>query len=342
MKNGNLCGKIITVTPIRLIFLQRNMRMKYIMITVISAAVIVLLLFFILLFVSSRVFGRGKPYDITKALRKNPELAEEILAKRKSLGKYSPEEVSVKSFDGYRLVGKIYYSQIPDSVPERGFVVCMHGYHSGAAEDFAGAVDFFTENRFHVLFVTQRCHGESEGNRITFGAKERYDCRTWCEYLVGRFGKETKIILDGISMGAATVVMAADREVGLPANVKAVIADCGYTSPWEIVCDVAKKTYHLPKFPVMHIFRLAVRIDAGFDLCSVSAEKAAANTDIPIFFAHGTGDKFVPYEMSVRNQRAHAAESYLFSVENAGHGLSFMIDRENYSRECMNFLEKFL
>lgn len=70
--------------------------MKYIMITVISAAVIVLLLFFILLFVSSRVFGRGKPYDITKALRKNPELAEEILAKRKSLGKYSPEEVSVK------------------------------------------------------------------------------------------------------------------------------------------------------------------------------------------------------------------------------------------------------
>lgn len=122
--------------------------------------------------------------------------------------------------------------------------------------------------------------------------------------------------------------------------MKAVIADCGYTSPWEIVCDVAKKTYHLPKFPVMHIFRLAVRIDAGFDLCSVSAEKAAANTDIPIFFAHGTGDKFVPYEMSVRNQRAHAAESYLFSVENAGHGLSFMIDRENYSRECMNFLGK--
>ena len=92
----------------------------------------------------------------------------------------------------------------------------------------------------------------------------------------------------------------------------------------------------------MHIFRLAVRIDAGFDLCSVSAEKAATNTDIPIFVAHGTGDKFVPYEMSVRNQRAHAAESYLFSVENAGHGLSFMIDRENYSRECMNFLEKFL
>lgn len=316
--------------------------MKYVMLLALLVAVLLLLLFFILLFLSGRVFGRGKPYDVTKVMRKNPELVDEILAGRESLKKYTPEEVSVTSFDGLRLVGKIYYSQVSDNSPGRGFVLCMHGYHSGAAEDFAGAVDFFTENRFHVLFVTQRCHGESEGDRITFGAKERYDCRTWCEYLVERFGEETKIILDGISMGAATVVMAADREVGLPVNVKAVIADCGYTSPWEIVCDVAKKAYHLPKFPVMYLFRLAVRIDAGFDLCSVSAEKAAANTDIPIFFAHGTGDKFVPYKMSVRNQKECSSGSYLFSVENAGHGLSFVVDRENYARECMNFIGKYL
>ncbi len=316
--------------------------MKYVMLAALLAATVLLILFFILLAVSSRVFGRGKPYDVTRVLRKNPELVDRILEGRESLKKYTPEEVSVTSFDGLRLVGRIYYSQIPDNTPARGFVICMHGYHSGGAEDFAGAIDFFTGNRFHVLLVTQRCHGESEGRRITFGAKERYDCRTWCEYLVGRFGKNTAIVLDGVSMGAATVVMASDREVGLPPNVKAIIADCGYTSPWEIVCDVAKKVYHLPKFPVMYLFRLAVRMDAGFDLCAVSAVKAAANTDIPIFFAHGTGDKFVPYEMSVRNQKGCASESCLFSAENAGHGLSFIVDRENYTRECMSFLGKFL
>ncbi len=310
--------------------------MKVLWIVLAAAGGLLLLLFAGLLGASRRVFGRGRPYDVFRHLRKHPELADKIRADRETLKRRGAEEVSVTSYDGLRLTGRLYFTE---SAPPRGVVLCMHGYHSGAAEDFAGAVQYFCGNGFHVLLVTQRSHGNSEGKRITFGVKERFDCRSWCEYLAERFGEAFPIVTDGVSMGAATVVMATGREVGLPKNVRAIIADCGYTSPWEIVCEEGRRRYHLP-MPVLWLFRLAVRLDAGFDLCAASAEKAAAESEIPIFFAHGTGDRLVPCEMGRRNHLACRAESRFFTVEGAGHGLSFVVDREGYERACMAFLEK--
>ncbi|MBQ7124826.1 MAG: alpha/beta hydrolase [Clostridia bacterium] len=312
--------------------------MKYLIIAALILAVLVLITVIILFAMSRRTFGRGKQYDVLKTLKNSPEIVKQIVADREIIKKLVPEEVSINSYDGLKLVAKLFYAKTPSNK----FVVCMHGFHSGAVDDFAGAVEFFRSYGFNLLFVTQRCHGKSEGKRITFGYKERYDCRAWCEYLVSRFGGDIKIVLDGVSMGAATVVMASDREVGLPSNVRAVISDCGYTSPWEIVCKVAKQTYKLPTFPFLYLFRLVVKLDAGFDLKAVSSEKSAANTDIPIFFAHGTGDDFVPYEMSVRSYNAAKGEKYLFTSEGAGHGLSFVCEKERYSKECIDFIEKFL
>jgi fermentation-respiration switch protein FrsA (DUF1100 family) len=212
----------------------------------------------------------------------------------------------------------------------------MHGFHS-TQKDFVCAVDFFLSLGYNVLLAAQRAHGESEGKWITFGAKERYDCRSWCHYLVNRFGDGIGIVLDGISMGAATVLMA--TELDLPKNVKAVMADCGYTSPWEIVCDVAKRSMHIPKYPFMPLFRLVTKLTAGFDLKEVSAVTAMEkNTKYPVQFIHGLADDFVPHEMSVRNYEACRAPKRLISIPNAGHGLSFLVDEPTCREACSTFL----
>ena len=54
-------------------------------------------------------------------------------------------------------------------------------------------------------------------------------------------------------MGAATVLMASGDE--LPSNVKAIIADSGYTSVWDIFASEAKKRFNIPKFPVLNMFQ---------------------------------------------------------------------------------------
>ena len=58
----------------------------------------------------------------------------------------------------------------------------------------------------------------------------------WIRYINRRFGEKTQIVLAGISMGASTVLMAAD--LGLPANVKGIMADCPFSEPKEILKEV--------------------------------------------------------------------------------------------------------
>lgn len=132
--------------------------------------------------------------------------------------------------------------------------IMMHGYKSGAERDFCGGAQIAVQGGYHVLLVDQRAHGKSEGRCLTFGIQERYDCRAWVNYAVGRFGADTKILLYGVSMGAATVLMAGG--LNLPRNVVGIVADCGYSSPAAIIRKVIRDQ-HLPIFPVYYLVRLA-------------------------------------------------------------------------------------
>lgn len=302
----------------------------------IPLAVAAVLLFAVLLFLThmaKKVFGRGgAPYVIDEVLKDEPALLARLNRGRQTLASLIPEPVETVSEDGLRLVGELYYADEPTD----HYLLCMHGFHSGP-KDFVCAVDFFRSLGYNVLLVTQRTHGESEGKWITFGVKERYDCRRWCHYLVNRFGEQIGIVLDGISMGATTVLMA--TELDLPKNVKAVMADCGYTSPWEIVCDVAKRSMHIPKYPFMPLFRLVVKGLVGLDLKEASAVTAMEkNETYPVLFIHGLADDFVPHHMSVSNYNACRMPKRLVSVEGAGHGLSYLVDEAACQEACATFL----
>lgn len=61
---------------------------------------------------------------------------------------------------------------------------------------------------------------------------------------------------------------------------------------------------------------------------------------IPIIFIHGTEDDFVPYEMSVQNFKtcSHKIKK-MVSVEGAGHGLSYLVDKKGYLKAIREFDE---
>ena len=146
-----------------------------------------------------------------------------------------------------------------------------------------------------------------------------------------------KIYLYGISMGAATVLMAS--ALPLPKSVSGIVADCGYTSPKDIIFSVLRD-HHVPAAPVYAVARLGARLFCGFDLDSASAPDALSRSHIPVLFIHGDDDRFVPCRMSRENFEASAAErKKLLIVPNAGHGLSYMLDRPAYLSALHEFLE---
>lgn len=238
------------------------------------------------------------------------------------------EDVSITSFDGLTLRGKFY-----EYAPGAPIELMIHGWRGTAERDLCGGVQRCFSIGRSVLLIDQRAAGSSEGNVISFGINEHRDCLAWVDFLCGRFG-DRPIILTGISMGASTVMIAAGEE--LPDNVVGVIADCGFSSARDIIRKVIRDM-KLPPALGYPFVKLGAHLFGGFRLEEKSAVEAMRRCRIPVFFIHGTGDRFVPYEMSRQCYEACAAPKFLFTVPDAGHGLGYLKDQEGYVRELIRF-----
>ena len=285
------------------------------------------------------VFGRTKKNDglETEMLQgKQYEPYEPVIKSgMEKAGKLPFQRIFIESRDGITLAGKYYH--VKDGAP---LILFFHGYRGSALRDGNGILLYAKEAGYNALLVDQRCHGKSGGKAITFGIKERYDCMDWIRYVNRRFGDTTPIVLAGISMGASTVLMAAD--LGLPVNVKGIMADCPYSAPKEILREVMKQM----KFPVNVTYtavRLGAKIFGGFDIEEHSAIESMKNCYLPVLFIHGDEDYFVPCKMSEECFDACISEDKKrVVVPGAAHGMSYCVDGELYKKEMNEFLQRIL
>ena len=240
------------------------------------------------------------------------------------------DEITIQSFDGLTLCGK-YYEFAPGAPIELMF----HGYRGNADRDLCGGVQRCFSLGHSALIVDQRACGKSGGKKITFGVWESKDCLSWLDYMVDRFGPGQEIILCGSSMGAATVTMAAG--LPLPANVTSVLADCGYTSAKEIIQKVIAVDMKLPPKLAYPFVKLGAKVFGGFDLEENPPIAAVTKTRIPIIFIHGGSDAFVPCDMSRRCHEANRNMTRFVCIPGAGHGLSYLVDKETYLKVLREF-----
>lgn len=242
------------------------------------------------------------------------------------------ERVSIISRDGLKLVGKYY--RFSDS---NRMEILFNGWRSYPLRDACGGAKIARDIGYNLLIVDQRAHGESDGNTITFGVKEKYDCLDWVNYCVNRFGKDIEILLGGVSMGAATVLMAS--ALPLPPNVKAITADCGYTSPEAIIRKVCNDM-GIPDRLGYPFVRMSARLLGHFSLSDGGALEAVRHATVPIMIMHGEEDDFVPYAMCHELYNAVASEKQLLTIPRAGHGLAYFYDTETYTRAVGAFKER--
>lgn len=237
-----------------------------------------------------------------------------------------PERIYINSYDGLKLCAHLIEN--PDA---RATVMMVHGFRSHGLTDFALAVPYFYNAGCSCVIIDQRSHEESEGKYICFGAKEKYDIKAWTEYFAERFSSRP-IILDGVSMGAATVMLAAGLE--LPKEVRGIISDCGFTTPQAIFDSVLKQKYRIHPALVLPIAGLLVWRRAGFRLSGAEADTKAAlrKNRMPMLFVHGEADDFVPYDMGLENYETARdyCDAEFLSVPEAGHACSFLTDRRKY------------
>ena len=269
---------------------------------------------------------RGEIYD-----KYRPQMVEWI----KQLRVMEHLDVSVTSFDGLCLRGKFFEHSKGAPIE-----LMFHGYRGTAEADLAGGVyRAFAQGR-SALIVDHRGAGSSDGHVITFGVNESRDCHAWVKFVIESIDANAKIILTGISMGAATVLTATGEE--LPPNVVGVIADCGYSSPRAIIKKVIRDM-HLPADLLYPFVRLGARLYGRFDPDARSPIAAMPRCRVPVIFFHGDTDDFVPAYMSEENYAACAAkDKRLVITEGAGHGLCLPMDPQAYLVQLAGFFEPYL
>ncbi len=246
----------------------------------------------------------------------------------------NPARMEITSFDGLKLSALL----IPVE-DQKGVVLCMHGFHSNPEREYAGLAKFYHDLGYAVVLPYERSHEKSEGKYVTFGINERRDCKSWVEEICRVYGDTEPIFIHGISMGCATVVMSTG--LNLPINVRGIIADCGFTSPYEIILWTCQHRKYPLAATITKIGNWMTKNFAGFSLDEYSTYEALQENLTPILFISGTADETVPVEMTMLNWQACQSDKELYLIENAPHAVSWLFDTEKYKKNVADFMKKY-
>lgn len=258
-----------------------------------------------------------------------------IRADKEWLKQQPQEAVSIMSEDGLRLCG-IFFPCNGEESSSAQVVICFHGYTSEGLNDYSSLARFYLNEGFHLLIVDERSHGKSEGTYIGFGCLDRMDAKLWMEYVVKRLGEDCQILLQGISMGASTVLMSTG--LTLPKQVKAAVSDCAFTSAYDVFQSVLKTMYHLPAFPLMNLADWMCKKEAGYGLDECNAKREVAKAEIPILFIHGDADTFVPCSFVYQLYGACRSDKKLLVVPGASHAEAYYKDTDAYEKAIRSMI----
>lgn len=236
---------------------------------------------------------------------------------------------------------KLDANYIPDGHSKKT-VIILHGYMNN--KDTMGPyAAMFHQLGYNTLLPDARGHGQSQGNYVGYGWREKVDVRKWVQKVIQHNGKDSKIVIFGVSMGGATTMMTSGLK--LPSQVKAFVEDCGYTNAKTEIEHEAQVLYSMPafpRFPLVEILSGITRVRAGYFLGDASSVKQLAKNKRPMMFIHGSNDTFVPTSMVYENYKATKGPKELWIVKGAKHAKSFQTNPKEYQKKIGQFLNKYV
>ena len=226
--------------------------------------------------------------------------------------------------------------------------VAVHGYTDNAVRMLHIAYLYNHDLHYNVLLPDLRFAGQSEGDHIQMGWKDRLDVLRWMEVANELFapeGSQTRMVVHGISMGAATTMMVSGEvEHGQYQQpfIKCFVEDCGYTSVWDEFRGELKEQFGLPAFPLLHTASWLCRQEYGWDFREASALEQVKKCTLPMLFIHGDADTFVPTWMAYPLYEAKPEPKELWIVPGATHAMSYKDYPQEYTEHVKKFVGKYI
>ena len=255
----------------------------------------------------------------------------------------------------------------PDSTRAQkphNIAVLVHALSDSDVQTKAFAKDYYKRG-FSVLNVDLRAHGKSGGTYAGLGyvKTDAADLCLWLRCLVDRFGTDIRIVLHGISTGAAAVIqcaygiLAEGTDFNKEKNsVKLVVADSSFFRFSESVRHLLFLC--MPKAFVQRLLFSCAAAAAScinfiingftfFANCPGTCLQRFSRTNdgmhktghCTLLLFHGKADTFVPLK-AAHSLYAFAPEpKKLIVTENAAHAESYFFAKDQYMNEILGAFE---
>jgi len=245
-------------------------------------------------------------------------------------------DTTIVNAEGLRLHG--YF--VMAAVPTKKTAVLVHGYTDCGMSMMHIGYLYNHVLHYNILLPENEYHGLSQGDAVTMGWKDRLNILQWAKVANQLFGGNTEIVVHGISMGAATTMMASGETQ--PSYIKCYVEDCGYTSAWDEFSYEIKEMFHLPDFPLLYSSSLLCKIKYGWSFGEASALNQVKKCHLPMLFIHGDKDTYVPSRMVIPLYEAKPNPKEYWIVRGATHAQSYRNEPQAYTAKVAQFVGKYI
>lgn len=226
------------------------------------------------------------------------------------------------------------------STPTASTALLVHGYTDCSIRMMPLGRMYNRDLKMNILLLDLQNAGRSSGDHFQMGWLDREDVKEWTRVSSLLFGDTVRIVVHGVSMGAATTMMlSGDKDV--PPSVKAYVEDCGYTSVEEQFTKELKERFGLPSWPLIPLASQLCEWRYGWSFREASSLKQVAQCRLPMLFIHGTADRFVPTRMVYPLYKAKPSPKELWLAPDAAHARSYYVFPKAYTHRVEHFLRKY-
>lgn len=231
--------------------------------------------------------------------------------------------------------GALVHGWLVRGVRGNGMVLLVHSIRSNRVEMLSRA-RFLNEQGYSALLIDLQAHGETPGDRITFGARESEDVQAAVAYLHNMFPGERLGVL-GVSLGAAAIVLAEP-----PLRVDAVVLESLHPTIREAVEN--RLRLHLgrlgPILAPLLLFQISLRLNVSPD--ELNPISHIGDLEAPLLLISGTDDR---HTTAAETRRLFDAARYpkeMWMVPGGGHFNMHTYAGQEYEDRVSDFLQWYL
>lgn len=281
-----------------------------------------------------------KPYDADTAYEQLYERFPDMRQWVDSLKATNQLRDTFLTFDGGRRAHALYLRC--DSAHGRTAIM-VHGYTDCAVKFLYIGRMYQRDLDCNILMPDLYAHGQSDGDAIQMGWKDRLDVIRWTAAAHDIFsnGEDSlRIVVHGVSMGAATTMCVSGET--LPDYIKCFVEDCGYTSVWNEFEGQLDEQFGLPAFPLLYTTSALCKLRYGWSFGEASPLNQVKKCTRPMLFIHGDDDSFVPSDMVYPLYEAKSEPKQLWIAKGSKHAMAYTDHPEEYTATVSAFLDKYL